>query len=153
MKIETRNIATVADLLAAIADADPTEAVEFTKGRKAATLNACWCGCGGETKSRFVPGHDSRFHGLAKRVARGEEARPTSFVCPEAEADFDKWHDAEAAKPPKAAKPKAKAAKPAEPKADDEPTEAPKATINSIEPVATDPAELEALLAEVTMAD
>lgn len=32
---------------------------------------ACWCGCGGQTKSRFVPGHDARFHSRAKQVARG----------------------------------------------------------------------------------
>lgn len=32
----------------------------------------CFCGCGGSTKSKFVPGHDARFHGLAKRVVRGE---------------------------------------------------------------------------------
>lgn len=31
----------------------------------------CWCGCGGTTQSRFVPGHDGRFHGWAKKVARG----------------------------------------------------------------------------------
>ena len=34
-------------------------------------LVACWCGCGGQTRGKFVPGHDSRFHGNAKRVARG----------------------------------------------------------------------------------
>lgn len=32
----------------------------------------CWCGCGGSTKSRFVPGHDARYHGWAKKVLRGE---------------------------------------------------------------------------------
>ena len=34
--------------------------------------NPCFCGCGGLTKSRFVPGHDARFHSWAKAVARGE---------------------------------------------------------------------------------
>ena len=57
--------------------------------------SACWCGCGQQTKSRFVPGHDSRFHGHAKRAARGEEALPEAFVHAEAEADYRKWHDTE----------------------------------------------------------
>jgi hypothetical protein len=58
----------------------------------------CWCGCGGSTKSRFVPGHDARFHGRAKRVASGKESWPESFVHAEAEADLRKWHDAAKAK-------------------------------------------------------
>ncbi len=33
----------------------------------------CWCGCNGMTKSRFIPGHDARFHSWAKAVARGEK--------------------------------------------------------------------------------
>lgn len=57
--------------------------------------NVCWCGCGGATKSRFVPGHDARFHSLAKRVARGLAAMPESFVSEDARADFLKHHDAE----------------------------------------------------------
>lgn len=31
----------------------------------------CWCGCGGLTKSKFVQGHDSKFHSRAKQVLRG----------------------------------------------------------------------------------
>jgi hypothetical protein len=59
------------------------------------TVNVCWCGCGGETKGKFVPGHDSKFHGLAKKVARGEADMPTSFVNEDAEADFLKHFNAE----------------------------------------------------------
>jgi len=32
----------------------------------------CYCGCGGETQSRFVPGHDARFHGWARKIAKGD---------------------------------------------------------------------------------
>jgi hypothetical protein len=62
-----------------------------------ATTGACWCGCGGQTKGRFVPGHDARFHSLAKKVARGQEEAPESFVCDAAEEDFLKWFTAEEA--------------------------------------------------------
>jgi hypothetical protein len=51
----------------------------------------CWCGCGQTTKRRFAPGHDARFHGLAKKVARGEAEWPAQFVHDDAEADFKKW--------------------------------------------------------------
>lgn len=94
MKINLMGVETVADLQALIAGADPSEPVVFTRSTK--TVNStgtCWCGCGGTTKSRFVPGHDSKFHGLAKKVARGEAEMPESFVCDEAEADFMHWHD------------------------------------------------------------
>jgi len=37
-----------------------------------AVLKPCLCGCGAETKSSFRPGHDSRVHGLAKKIARGQ---------------------------------------------------------------------------------
>ena len=33
----------------------------------------CACGCGEETMSYFVPGHDARFKGWLKRIARGDE--------------------------------------------------------------------------------
>ncbi len=58
----------------------------------------CWCGCGGATKSRFVPGHDARFHSLAKKVARGLATMPERFVNENARADFLKHHDAERAR-------------------------------------------------------
>ncbi len=59
--------------------------------------SACWCGCGGATKSRFVRGHDAKFHGLAKKVARGQTAIPEAFVHDDAKADFLRHHDAEKA--------------------------------------------------------
>ena len=64
------------------------------KPNGAKTLNPCWCGCGGLTKGKFVPGHDSKFHGLAKKVARGEAEMPEDFIHEEAEADFMRVHDA-----------------------------------------------------------
>jgi hypothetical protein len=57
-----------------------------------------WCGCGGATRSRFVPGHDARFHSLAKKVARGLVTMPENFVNADAKADFLKHHDAERAR-------------------------------------------------------
>ena len=78
MKITTSKT-TVADLLALLQDADPTEEVSFGRATKKAPA-PCWCGCGGTTKSKFVPGHDSRFHGLAKQVARGLEDHADALI-------------------------------------------------------------------------
>ena len=110
MKIETNASMTVAALRALIAGAEDSTQIEFvrTVTPKPKMTGECWCGCGGETKSKFVPGHDSKFHGLAKKVARGEAEMPESFIHDDAEADFMKWYDAEVANPK--AKP-AKAAK------------------------------------------
>lgn len=150
MNIELNRDWTVSELQAALQDGDPNAMVVFSKARKADRKGECWCGCGGETGGRFVPGHDSRFHSLAKQVARGQTEMPEEFVCDEAEADFLKWHDREvpvweakqAAKAAAvAAKAKAKAAKVAA-KAEVEESDDEEAT-----------EELDAdLLAEVTMA-
>jgi len=122
MRIDTNVALTVAELRALILGADDTATVEFFKTPKKLLTGECWCGCGETTKSRFAPGHDSKFHSLAKKVARGIEEMPTEWVNDDAEADFMKWHDAEvpkhearvAAKAEKAAaKEVAKAAKPA----------------------------------------
>lgn len=43
----------------------------MTRASRPAT-NACLCGCGGLTSSRFVPGHDSRLRGWVLRVERGQ---------------------------------------------------------------------------------
>ena len=124
MRIDTNVALTVAELRALILGADDTATVEFFKTPKKLLTGECWCGCGEATKSRFAPGHDSKFHSLAKRVARDTETMPESFVNEDAKADFMKWHDAEvpkhearvAAKAEKAAaKEVAKAAKPAKP--------------------------------------
>jgi hypothetical protein len=69
---------TVAALRALLAGADDNEEITFAKGKKEPV--PCWCGCGGMTKSRFVPGHDSKYHGLAKRVARGEADEAESLA-------------------------------------------------------------------------
>jgi hypothetical protein len=38
--------------------------------KKPKPTRPCECGCNGETKSRFMPGHDSYFRGLIIRVQR-----------------------------------------------------------------------------------
>jgi hypothetical protein len=112
MKIDTAKVLTIAALRALIADADDATSIEWTKTPKKQLTGTCWCGCGATTKGRFAPGHDSRFHSLAKRVARGEETMPESFVNEDAKADFLKWHDAEV--PKHAERQAAKAARVAE---------------------------------------
>ena len=94
MRIETNRAWTVAELLAAISETAPETVLVFGKTLKADVRGVCWCGCGGATGGRFVPGHDSKFHSLAKQVARGLAEMP-EFVSDEAESDFMKWHDAE----------------------------------------------------------
>lgn len=37
---------------------------------KAKTFNKCTCGCGGQTQSRFMPGHDARLKGLLQKAYR-----------------------------------------------------------------------------------
>ena len=95
MRIETNREWTVGELLAVIGGADAGVKLVFGKTLKADVRGVCWCGCGGSTGGRFVPGHDSKFHSLAKQVARGLAVMPEEFVSDEAEADFLKWHDAE----------------------------------------------------------
>lgn len=151
MRILTDREWTVAELLAELSEADADAKVSFGKVRKADQRNECWCGCGGETRGKFVPGHDSKFHSLAKRVARGQAEMPTEFVNADAEADFMKWHDREvpvweAKQEAERVKANAKAAAKAE-KAE---TEQPKAEIKAMEPVA-EGEELDDLLSEVTM--
>ena len=94
MRIETNRAWTVAELLATISETAPETVLVFGKTLKADVRGVCWCGCGGATGGRFVPGHDSKFHSLAKQVARGLAEMP-EFVSDEAESDFMKWHDAE----------------------------------------------------------
>ena len=94
MRIETNRAWTVAELLAFVGGADPSVVVVFGKTLKSSIKGVCWCGCGGATGGKFVPGHDSKFHSLAKQVARNLAEMP-EFVSDEAEADFLKWHDAE----------------------------------------------------------
>ena len=94
MRIETNRAWTVAELLAAIGETAPETVLVFGKTLKSSVKGVCWCGCGGATGGRFVPGHDSKFHSLAKQVARGLVVMP-EFVSDEAESDFMKWHDAE----------------------------------------------------------
>lgn len=64
---------------------------------KGKTKNFCWCGCGGLTNGKFVPGHDARFHSLAKQVARGlvDENDLPPVPCQEAADDFQMWVDRE----------------------------------------------------------
>lgn len=125
MKIDISRSFSVAELSALLAGAEPGAKVEFTKTLKKDQTGVCWCGCGAVTKSKFAPGHDSKFHSLAKQVARGQAEMPTEFVHDEAKADFMKHYEAEvpvwAAK--QAAMALVKAAKPAKA------TKAPKETV------------------------
>ena len=110
MKIATTKT-TVANLLALLQDADPTEEVSFGRTNPK-TPAPCWCGCGGTTKSKFVPGHDSKFHGLAKKVARGQADHADALIGlahDEARAAFEAHVAAE--KPLHEAREEAKAAK------------------------------------------
>ena len=51
----------------------------------------CWCGCGGRTKSKFVQGHDSKFHSTIKKCLRGElDANAEYAKLPHDEAR-DEW--------------------------------------------------------------
>jgi len=88
MKIDISRAFTVADLRALLVDVEGTTQVEFTKTLKKDQTGVCWCGCGCQTKSKFAPGHDSKFHSLAKQVARGQAEMPTEFVHDDAKADF-----------------------------------------------------------------
>ena len=154
MRIETNRAWTVAELLAFVGGADPAAVLVFGKTLKADVRGVCWCGCGGSTGGRFVPGHDSKFHSLAKQVARGLAEMP-EFVSDEAEADFLKWHDAEvpvfeakeAAKSVlDAAKAKAKADKPVTAKA----VVGPFVMVKPIVKLDKDSAEYKAMIAKVT---
>lgn len=103
-----------------------------TKATK--TPVVCWCGCGGLTKSRFVPGHDARHHGNAKRLARAEangenpnhEAVWAALPHDAAIDDFVAHYEAEL--PRATAKAQEKAAKAAQKAAEKAAKEAAKAT-------------------------
>lgn len=41
-----------------------------SKSRKPKPFNSCACGCGGQTRSLWVPGHDARAKGWALRIER-----------------------------------------------------------------------------------
>ena len=87
---------TVASLTAALAQFAPGDVISFGRSTKAkAATGTCWCGCGTPTTKKFAPGHDARFHGWAKRAARGEMPIVTDFVSDEARADYMKWFNAE----------------------------------------------------------
>ena len=127
MRIDTAKVTTIAALRALIAEQDDATTIDWVKTPKKNLTGECWCGCGGTTKGRFVPGHDSKFHSLAKRVARGDEPMPESFVNDDAKADFLKWHDAEV--PKHAERQAAKAARVAEREAAKAAKEAAKAEV------------------------
>jgi len=96
MKIDTSKTWTVETLTAEIAGNEGP--IEFFRTPANKSLKLCWCGCGGLTKSRFMPGHDSRFHSLAKKVARGTEDLEASLANlphDEARVEFQRHVDAE----------------------------------------------------------
>lgn len=98
MRIDISQPLTVAALRELIANEGDKVLIEFFSSPSKNQAKPCWCGCGGTTQARFAPGHDARFHGLAKRVARGERQMPETFVNNLARADFMKWHDQEVSK-------------------------------------------------------
>ena len=75
---------------AKLAPATPPVAVKVKKSDP----KPCWCGCGGRTKSKFVQGHDSRFHSTIKKVLRGEldaNAEYEKLPHNEARAEWDRF--------------------------------------------------------------
>jgi hypothetical protein len=154
MRIEISREWTVADLQALLQNADGATVVSFERTLKRDQTGSCWCGCGGTTKGKFVPGHDSKFHSLAKQVARGQAVMPTEFVNADAKADFLKWHDREVpawAAKVAAANAKVKAPAPNTPAMEPVTEGEPEATITKSERLDPDSAEYRALLAEVSM--
>jgi len=141
MKIDITRPLTVGCLRALLSEHDDAAQIEFTRTLKKDQVGICWCGCGAVTKSKFAPGHDSKFHSLAKQVARGQAEMPESFVNADAQLDFLAHVNAE--RPLWAAKQEAlaliKASKPVK-------------AVTKVEPdMAEDNEALAALLAKVTM--
>lgn len=62
--------AEAAVFFAKLAETDANGKAKLPKAEK--IEGVCYCGCGGTTKGRFVPGHDARLHSLAKQCLRGE---------------------------------------------------------------------------------
>lgn len=89
MKLAIGREWTAGELLEELENLDPNETIEFTRS-KTQKSGKCWCNCGLDTKSRFVPGHDAKFHSLGRRVGRDESDMPTEWACKDAEADFMK---------------------------------------------------------------
>lgn len=79
-KNEAKKVAGGADV-GAVSDTPGTKAPS-TKVRAAkapAEPKPCKCGCGGRTKSFFIPGHDARFKGWLLKIERGEK-QPGDFA-------------------------------------------------------------------------
>jgi hypothetical protein len=95
IQIQTDAKWTIGDLILALEESGMVAETEIqfvtTKVAHSHKSGTCWCGCGTPTAKKFAPGHDSKFHSLAKKVARGQAVMPESFVCAEAEADFMMW--------------------------------------------------------------
>lgn len=68
---EMKNATKPAKAEKAVKEVKPKE-VKEKKAPVEKVINDCQCGCGGKTGSKFVPGHDARFHGWEKKIARGE---------------------------------------------------------------------------------
>jgi hypothetical protein len=60
--------------------APAASAAKEKKTTKKKEPKQCWCGCGGESKNRFAPGHDMRLKGKALRCARGVNGWHTDEV-------------------------------------------------------------------------
>jgi hypothetical protein len=99
-RIPTNKAWTASSLAKALAGLPGDTELVFGSGAPATAstgTNKCWCGCGSPTKNKFAPGHDARFHGEAKKAARGLLPVRTQFIHEEARADWMKWFEAERA--------------------------------------------------------
>jgi hypothetical protein len=99
VRIPTNRTWTAASLAKALAGLPGDTELVFGSGATATATGTrtCWCGCGSPTKSKFAVGHDARFHGEAKKAARGLLPVRTEFVNEEARADWMKWFETERA--------------------------------------------------------
>jgi hypothetical protein len=101
VRIPTNKAWTAASLAKALAGLPGDTELVFGSGAPTGATstgtNKCWCGCGSPTKNKFAPGHDARFHGEAKKAARGLLPVRTDFIHAEARADWMKWFEAERA--------------------------------------------------------
>lgn len=95
MRIDITRTVTASALRSLLEGVEDGTVLEFVKQRKRDVVNKCYCGCGGDTKGRFVAGHDSKFKSLALRAARGLAPMPESFIHDDARDYFMAIHDAE----------------------------------------------------------
>lgn len=65
-------------------------------GKAEKTIKKCRCGCGGDTKGMFAPGHDARFYGWAKKIVAGVPFDKLKNFTPQAKTELATKAKAEA---------------------------------------------------------